>query len=363
MQSTPHPEFVTTILLRVDPQHPASVEIERAAALIRQGRLVAFPTETVYGLGANALDGEAVARIFRAKARPSYDPLIVHVADLDGLLRVVTALPPTAEKLVAAFWPGPLTLVLPRHSAVPLIVTGGGETVAVRMPAHPVALQLIKAAGVPIAAPSANRFGKVSPTRADHVLADLDGRIDMLLDAGPTPVGVESTVLSLMLPVPTLLRPGGISLEALQAALGEIRLPERSVQAGTPLQSPGTLEQHYAPRAALVLFQGPRAAVLAAMHDQAIRLLSQGERIGLLVGDEDAAEFAQLPVKIQIVGPAADLQQVAQGLFASLRSLDDAGVTLILARDFGSSGLGRAIRDRLTRAAGGRVVSLGSSID
>ncbi|HOT90420.1 MAG TPA: L-threonylcarbamoyladenylate synthase [Anaerolineae bacterium] len=348
----------STLVLPVDPAAPAPTVIEAAASVLRRGGLVAFPTETVYGLGANALDAEAVQRIFVAKGRPAADPLIVHLADCDGLPWVVAETPPVAYTLAAHFWPGPLTLVLPRHPQVPSVVTAGGPTVAVRVPAHPVALALIRAAGFPIAAPSANRFGHLSPTRADHVLDDLEGRVDVVLDGGPTPVGVESTVLSLVTPVPTILRPGGISREALAAVLGEVQVAGRPFSPEDTLPSPGMLTKHYAPRARLTLYCGPREAVLYAMRDAAVQEIGRGQRVGLLLAEEDLPAFAGIQAVFQTVGTSGMLDEVARQLFTALRALDHANVTVILARDFGATGLGLAIRDRLTRAAAGNVVDV-----
>jgi L-threonylcarbamoyladenylate synthase len=345
-----------TLVLPVDPVAPDPAAIRQAAAVLQDGGLVAFPTETVYGLGANALDPEAVQGIFAAKGRPAYDPLIVHLAGPEALADVVAEVPPLVDTLAARFWPGPLTLVLPRGPRIPLAVTAGGPTVAVRVPAHPVALALIRAAGFPIAAPSANRFGHLSPTQAAHVLDDLDGCIDVLLDGGPTPVGVESTVLSLVTPVPTILRPGGVSREALAVVLGQVDVSGHVFTAEDVAPSPGTLEQHYAPRARLTLYQGSREAVLPVMHAAAVQLTATGQRVGLLLAEEDAATFADLSVTIQSIEIDGGLEGAARQLFTALRALDRAGVTTILARDFGAHGLGLAIRDRLTRAAAGNVV-------
>ncbi len=348
-----------TEVIVVDVHHPAPRTIQHAADLLRAGGLVAFPTETVYGLGANALDVAAVRGIFEAKGRPAYDPLIVHLAAAERLGRVVRAVPSAALILGEHFWPGPLTLVLPRADVIPDIVTAGGETVAVRVPSHPVARALIRAAGVPVAAPSANRFGQLSPTRAEDVLADLEGRIDLLLDAGPTPVGVESTVLSLVTPEPTILRPGGVSREALEAVLGAVAVAERPVepQAET-VPSPGTVLHHYAPQARLVLYRGSGDSLRRAMRAAALRLHAAGARVGLLLAEEDLAFFAGLPLILRAAGSINDVAMVARHLFPTLRELDAADVDVILARDFGTEGLGLAIRDRLTRAAGGEVVTV-----
>ena len=344
-----------TLVLHVNPEKPEAEAIAQAAAVIRSGGLVAFPTETVYGLGANALDERAVESIFRAKDRPAYDPLIVHLAEVGALEIVAACVPDTARELAAAFWPGPLTLVLPRHPRVPLQVTAGGDTVAVRVPSHRVAGALIAAAGVPIAAPSANRFGRISPTCADHVLADLEGRIDLILDGGYTTVGLESTVISLVGCTPTILRPGAVSYEALSEVLGQVLIAQPAIEVAENLLSPGTSAKHYAPRAQVVLYRGERSRVLEAMRRDALAYVAEGERVGLLLADEDDAGVPDLPVIVQGVGSLASLDEIARQLYSALRALDGAGVTLILARDFGAEGLGLAIRDRLTRAASGRV--------
>jgi len=236
-----------TLFLKADEQG-----ILRGAEVIRAGGLVAFPTETVYGLGADALSDSAVARIFEAKERPRGNPLIVHLADAAVLESVAARVPPRARDVAARFWPGPLTLVLPRASTVPLITTGGLDTVAARVPSHPVALALIEASGRPIAAPSANRSGRPSPTRAGHVRDDLDGRIDMILDGGPTPVGVESTVLDMTTEPPMLLRPGGVTLEQLRDCLGEVAVLKGDDEEATG-RSPGLRYRHYAPRAQVIV--------------------------------------------------------------------------------------------------------------
>lgn len=333
-----------TRVLPATPEH-----IDAAAALLREGRLVAFPTETVYGLGADALNPEAVAAIFAAKGRPAEDPLIVHLADPYDLPRVAGTIPAAAMLLAERFWPGPLTLVLPRGPAVPLSVTAGRDTVAVRVPAHAVARALIVAAGVPVAAPSANRFGHTSPTSAAHVLADLDGRIDLVLDSGPSLIGVESTVLDLTAATPTLLRPGGVSLEQLRSALGNVAIGGRAAH-GAQI-APGLLDKHYAPESALWLCIGSAEAARAWLRRQAADLIAAGQSVGLLVTDEDVALLADLDADNESLGPATDLAGVARRLYAGLRAIDKRRPAVILARDFGEEGLGRAIRDRLTRAA------------
>ncbi|MFN4218128.1 MAG: L-threonylcarbamoyladenylate synthase [Candidatus Bipolaricaulia bacterium] len=250
--------------------------LEQAAQIIRSGGLVAFPTETVYGLGADALNENAVRKIFIAKDRPPDDPVIVHIAHVHQLALLARHIPQKVWDLTGRFWPGPLTLVLPKTERVPAVTTGGLGTIAVRAPAHPVAKRLIELSGCPIAAPSANRFGRPSPTTAQHVLEDLDGRIDLILDGGPTPIGVESTVLDLTQDPPMILRPGGVTLEALQEILGEVRLLSSSASEAAK-RSPGTRWRHYAPKAKLIL------AEPAELEKIVTTLLQGGKRVGLMI--------------------------------------------------------------------------------
>jgi L-threonylcarbamoyladenylate synthase len=333
---------------------PATPEnIALASAFIRHGGLVAFPTETVYGLGANALDADGVARIFVAKERPSHDPLIVHLSGLDQLPRVARAVSSVARALAAAFWPGPLTLVLPKQPAVPSLVTSGLDTVAARVPDHPVAQALLHAAGVPIAAPSANRFGRTSPTTAQHVWHDLHGRIDIILDGGPTLIGVESTVLDVSATPPCILRPGGVTAEMLAAVIGPVAVLARVPDGEGSLPSPGLLEKHYAPRAELIFIQGRHAR--QALAAELARALAAGKVVGVLATGEDAGHLAQAGALVYSLG--GDLNNVARYLYSGMRWLDAQGVDVILCRDFGAGGLGLAISDRLTRAAGRVVVA------
>ena len=351
------PDTRHTRVLTVDPVVPASEQIALAAAALQRGELVAFPTETVYGLGANAFDADAVAGIFAAKQRPTSDPLIVHLATLDQLGDVVAELPPLALELARQFWPGPLTLVLPRGPRIPPGVSAGMNTVAVRIPDHPVAYALLKAAGLPVAAPSANRFARPSPTTAQHVLDDLQGRIEIVLDGGPTPIGLESTVLSLVGAQPALLRPGGVPIEALQALLPTLVYRPRYAEIADGAQpAPGMLLKHYAPNAELLLFRGPHNAVMASMRDTALAHSSQC--VGIMIADEDAALFTDLDVAVVQLGSRANLAQVGARLFAGLRELEHQGVDVILVRSFEQGGLGLAIWDRLLRATEGRIVEV-----
>jgi L-threonylcarbamoyladenylate synthase len=330
---------VTTVL-RLTPDRPEPDAVAAASARLRDGGLVAFPTETVYGLGVSALDAAAVRRLFAAKGRPADDPLIVHVADVSGLAPLVAERPPIVDALAARFWPGPLTIVLRRSPLVPNEVTAGLDTVAVRVPAHPVAQALLAAAGIPVAAPSANLFSRPSPTRAAHVLEDLDGRIDMVLDGGPTQVGVESTVLDLSGAVPVVLRPGAVTLDMLRPLLPDVRLRDAAATAG-PQRSPGLLSKHYSPRAPLTLYEGPSEEVLQRIRLDVQSAEAAGRRVGLLMPDDDAAV-------------------TAARLYATLRALDASGVDEIFARlPATRDGLAEAVADRLRRAAAGRIVRCG----
>ena len=328
----------------------------RAAELLRNGGTVAFPTETVYGLGANALDPEAVAKIFRAKERPSWDPVIVHICDRNMLNRVADISPPLAERteaLIAAFWPGPLTLLLPRTAAVPDSVTAGRPLVGVRIPAHPLALELIRRSGVPIAAPSANRFGRTSPTTKGHVLSDLEGRIDAVLDGGPTSVGVESTVLDVT--SMTIFRPGAVTAEMIAAVAGEVRIFQdiaSQPSAATPpesLPSPGVGLRHYAPRARLILIDVPPGIDPRETLRNAVGSLNlPTDNLGLMLPDgwyapDDAHTYSW--------GPWDDKDTLARRLFAGMRALDEAGVDIILCPLPPEDGVGLALRDRLRKAA------------
>jgi L-threonylcarbamoyladenylate synthase len=313
--------------------------LELAAGIIARGGLVAFPTETVYGLGAGATDEQAVARIFQAKGRPPDNPLIVHIASLEQLPLVAREIPREAYRLAELFWPGPLSLVLYRSQQIPPGVSAGLPTVAVRMPNHPVALGLIKKAGVPIAAPSANRSGRPSPTSAFHVLEDLAGRIEAVLDGGRSLIGVESTVLDLTAPQPTLLRPGGVTRERLEVALGrQVVLPRWD---GTsPPPSPGMKYRHYAPRAPLIVVVGSEAR----RHRLARSLLSWYERQGLKVGYLN-------PLRNFRGSLDKREKAFARSLYAALRAMDKGGADLIVAEGFPACGWGAVIMNRLCKAA------------
>ncbi len=324
-------------------------DIARAAEILRGGGTVAFPTETVYGLGANALDATAVERIFAAKQRPSWDPLIVHVSDEAMLLRAAEMTGEVGERarrLGEAFWPGPLTMLLPRTAAVPDAVTAGRQRVGVRMPRHETAKALIRVAGVPVAAPSANRFGRTSPTTAAHVLEDLDGRIDAVIDGGPTVVGVESTVVDVCEWPMVIYRPGAVTAEMIAAVAGEVRVFAAGARGGgespASLPSPGVGLRHYAPRARLVLVKGE--AELCAELDE----LQEMESVGVMLPDGWSAGTAKVVYRW---GAWGDAEELARRVFAGLRELDGAGVDVIVCPVPGRGGVGDALRDRLEKAA------------
>jgi L-threonylcarbamoyladenylate synthase len=331
-----------------------SAALDEAAQIVRAGGLVAFPTETVYGLGANALDASAVERIFVAKGRPKWDPIIVHVSSLDMVRELVIAVPDSATRLMQAFWPGPLTLLLPRSAVVPDIVTAGRPLVGLRMPSHPVALDLIRRAGVPIAAPSANRFSHVSPTTAEHVLRDLDGRIDAVLDAGPTLHGVESTVLDPN-QIPMLIyRPGAVTREMIREVGGPVEVFESPAKLretlAEALPSPGVGLRHYAPRARLVLIESAGTVQEIAARITHAALENACDRVGVMLPAGIPIPEELFALRIFGWGRWDAPDEMAQLLYAGLRLLDDQECSVILCPLPPQDGIGVAIRDRLFKA-------------
>ncbi|MEC3758162.1 L-threonylcarbamoyladenylate synthase [Bacillus halotolerans] len=326
-------------------------QIAQAAALLRENEVVAFPTETVYGLGANAKSTDAVKKIYEAKGRPSDNPLIVHIADISQLDGLTGPAPDKAKILMKRFWPGALTLILPcKPGALSPRVTAGLDTVAVRMPDHPLALALIRAAGLPIAAPSANLSGKPSPTKAEHVAHDLDGRIAGMMDGGSTGIGVESTVLSCAGETPVLLRPGGITKEQIEAEIGPILVDKGIADQNEQPISPGMKYTHYAPSAPLVISEGSpeRIQTLIQEYQQG------GKRVGVLTTEENADFYSADYVKS--CGRRDQLETVAAALYDALRSFDEEKVDFIIAESFPDTGVGLAIMNRLMKAAGGRMI-------
>jgi L-threonylcarbamoyladenylate synthase len=347
-----------TVVYAVNPKTPEPDKIAAAAKIIKAGGLVAFPTETVYGLGADALNADAVLALFAAKNRPLDNPPIVHVADSKDVYKLADEVTSTAELLMQKFWPGPLTLVMHRYSDVPDVTTAGLETVAVRMPKHPVALALIKASQTPIAAPSANLAGKPSPTLASHVFGDLNGRIDAILDGGATQIGVESTVLDVSVDPPMLLRPGGTPLEALQKVVGEVALhPFISAESELPpekARSPGMKHKHYAPKAPVILVEGMVPAVMAKIKELLQGCFTEGKQVGVLATDETAWAYEANVVKS--MGSRQNLDMVASNLFRLLREFDSENLDLIIAEAVPTEGLGLAVMNRLRKASGYHII-------
>lgn len=344
-----------TLVFDVKEPTAAPLALAEAAGILARGGLVAFPTETVYGLGANALDPAAVQKIYIAKGRPSDNPLIVHIAHFAQLYELARQIPPEAEILARHFWPGPLTLILEKQAVVPEAVTAALGSVAVRMPNHPVALALLRAAGVPVAAPSANLAGRPSPTTAQHVVDDLAGRIDVVLDGGPCAVGVESTILDIRQGCPLLLRPGGITPQEISEVLGKKCLQDHwQEDTGTAPPSPGLKYVHYAPQAPLYLVLGPPERILAKIGSLRDDYERQGKQVGFLLSRELAAEFGGNTV--EILGSRHDAAELAANLYGALRRLDKSEATLIIAEGYAEAGLGAALMDRLKKAAGPRVL-------
>ena len=344
----------TSHVVKINPSFPQRHWLQKAATILRTGGLVAFPTETVYGLGADALNQAAVEKIFRAKQRPGWDPLIVHVRDLAMAESLALELPAVFRQLAGQFWPGPLTLVVKKAAHIPDAVTAGRPNVALRMPRHPVAATLLAEAGLPIAAPSANQFGRPSPTRAEHVVADLGARVDLILDAGPTQLGVESTVLDLTQTPPAILRPGGVTREQLEAVIGPITLAPSVADelAKRGLAGPGMTRQHYAPRGRVELFDGDRPTATDRLCARATELRQRGHCVAALVSDEMLPAVEPLVELVASFGGWGDWEKLAKRLFAAFRVFDAQGAVVILCVLPPPTGIGLAVRDRLQRAAG-----------
>jgi L-threonylcarbamoyladenylate synthase len=327
-------------IISIDSAAPDVLAIDEAAEILRRGQLVAFPTETVYGLGANALDASAVARIFAAKGRPSYNPLIVHVPDEAAARELVREWPESASRLARAFWPGPVTLVLRKQSAIPDIVTAGLDSVALRVPAHPVALALLRAAAVPLAAPSANRSMSLSPTTAQHVARSLGDRVELILDGGPTTVGIESTVVDLRGAQPSILRPGVLGASEIEPIVGALAVPNEAA-GDAPRLAPGMLDRHYAPRARLILFGTADAPTVIAAAEEA---RASGGTVGMLVIETrvGGSNILRMP---------NEALEYARRLYASLHALDESNCEVIYVERVPGGPEWAGVRDRLERAA------------
>ncbi len=347
-----------TKLIRLNRENLKKEDFAEAAELIRTGRLVAFPTETVYGLGGDALDAEAAAKIYQAKGRPSDNPLIVHIAEIDALKELAVNIPDSAYRLAEAFWPGPLTIILQKSELVPSGTTGGLKTVAIRMPSDPIARELIRESGCYIAAPSANASGRPSTTRAEHVMEDLSGRIDMVLDGGAVEIGLESTIIDLSEEKPLILRPGYISLEDLKKYLPDAEYDKavisRQQQPGLVAKAPGMKYRHYAPKGALTIYEGSEEAVVGEINRQVKEKLAEGSRVAVLATEETKSKYTQ--GEVRSIGSRADEETIAANLFAILRQFDEDGTEYIYSESFDTGRLGQAIMNRLLKAAGYQVI-------
>ncbi len=347
-----------TRVLKISPQQPQIERIWVAVDFIKKGGLVAFPTETVYGLGADALNPNAVRALFEAKKRPFDNPPIVHVGSTEDVFKLAKRVPPKAENLMKKLWPGPLTLVLERSHIVPNVTVANLDTIAVRMPRHDVALALIRGSACSIAAPSANLAGKPSPTTGQHVLDDLDGRIDIVLDAGPTHIGVESTVLDLTVNPPQVLRPGGTPYELLKKILRDVELHPAAVSqkelSVETVPSPGVKHKHYAPEADVIVVEGEFSAVAKKVKELSDFYLQRGCKVGVLATDESLRQYAADVVKS--LGSRRDLATIGKNMFSSLREFDSDGVDVIIAEGVPAKGLGLAVMNRLRKASGYKIV-------
>lgn len=349
---------MNTKVVRIDEQHIDDARIREAGEIIKAGGLVAFPTETVYGLGGDALNPASSKKIYEAKGRPSDNPLIVHIASMDALPAIVRNVPERAKKLAAAFWPGPLTMILEKSDTVPKETTGGLDTVAVRMPSHPTAMAFIRAAGGYVAAPSANRSGRPSPTVAGYVAEDMDGRIEMILDGGDVELGLESTIVDLTVEPAVILRPGFVTKEALAGVLGQIEQDATlfSIESGQAPKAPGMKYRHYAPKGELVIVRGSAEAVTTYINTGLEAGRRNNKKTGVIATDETIDSYeADVP---RSVGKRTDVNAVARGLYRILREFDDEGVELIYSESFDGGGISQAVMNRLLKAAGHRIIDI-----
>ncbi len=333
--------------------------LQRAAEIIRTGGLVAFPTETVYGLGGDAFDEQAASKIYSAKGRPSDNPLIVHIAHAQDMAELCDEVPDAAYRLAQIFWPGPLTIIIPKNNRVPSAVTGGLNTVAVRLPSHAAARRFIELSGTYIAAPSANLSGRPSPTRAAHVIEDLSGRVDMIIDGGNIEIGLESTIVDLTGDVPVILRPGFITLEMLQEAVGQVEV-DGAIMTGVSKdvkpKAPGMKYRHYAPKAELIIIEGEPLPVSEKLHLLADEHICQGQKVGVMVSEEMCGDFGS--AKVICLGSMNDGNEIAKNLFDALRQFDEMQVDIIFAQAFSQDGIGQAVMNRLLKAAGHRIIKV-----
>lgn len=341
-----------TTVLTVNRDKPDKDAIRQAGEILKNGGLVAFPTETVYGLGGDGLNPQSSEKIYAAKGRPSDNPLIIHIADLDSLEPITRQVPQKAWKLAEKFWPGPLTMIFPKSDAVPVETTGGLDSVAVRMPSHPVALSLIRCGGGFIAAPSANTSGRPSPTKASHVEEDLTGKIDMILDGGEVGIGLESTIVDFTDAIPVILRPGYINQKMIEDVIGTVKMDKGLLITDEKVRpkAPGMKYRHYAPRAGLTIVEGATDNVIRAVNERCRALKSQGKKAGVIGTDETAARYEAQVVKS--IGTRCDEETIARHLFGILREFDEEDVDYIFSESFDTPRMGQAIMNRLLKAAG-----------
>ncbi len=332
--------------------------LEEAGAIIREGGLVAFPTETVYGLGGDAMNPSASAKIYAAKGRPSDNPLIVHIWDFSQLEEIASELPPEAKKLSDAFWPGPLTMIVPKNDKIPYETTGGLDTVAVRMPSHPVAKEFIRLSGRMIAAPSANTSGRPSPTKAEHVAHDLEGKIDAIIDGGSVDIGLESTIVDLSEGIPTILRPGYITKAMLEEVVGEVRIDPGILSENEKVRpkAPGMRYKHYAPKGDLTIINGQQDAVVAYINAATEEALAAGKRVGIVATEETRAFYNR--GEVLTIGSRDDEDSIAHNLYGILRNFDELGVEVIYSESFSTPRIGQAIMNRLFKAAGHHMIDV-----
>ena len=334
------------------------VQIRRAGDILKEGGLVAFPTETVYGLGGNALDAQASAKIYAAKGRPSDNPLIVHIADWDAIYKIVSEVPPEAKKLADAFWPGPLTMILKKSDAVPLATTGGLNTVAIRMPSNEVARALIRAGGGYVAAPSANTSGRPSPTCVAHVAQDLSGKIEMIIDGGSVDIGLESTIVDLTEGKPTILRPGYINQEMLGQVLDEVEMDRGLISPDSNVhpKAPGMKYRHYAPKADLIIVEGEAARVREKINELVRENLAAGKKAGVIGTDESLLYYKEGDVRS--IGSRKEEITIARHLYSILRDFDESDISVIYSESFETPKIGQAIMNRLIKAAGHQIIKV-----
>jgi L-threonylcarbamoyladenylate synthase len=351
---------MNTIQRKTDSNNRNQELIREAGEIIKQGGLVAFPTETVYGLGANALDENASAKIYAAKGRPSDNPLIIHIARIEDLDKIVTEIPPKAKLLAEKFWPGPLTMIFSKSAIVPLGTTGGLNTVAVRMPDHWLALELIRAAGGYVAAPSANTSGRPSPTKASHVAEDMDGKIDMIIDGGMVGIGIESTIVDISTDIPMILRPGYINKEMLEEVVGEVLIDKAILAGGDTKEkpkAPGMKYKHYAPKADLTIVEGNQNDVINLINKLTQEKIQNNYKVGIIATDETIDCYQNGQVKS--IGTRGDEQSISHNLYNILREFDDTKVEIIYSESFSNEKMGVAIMNRLLKAAGHKIIRIG----